>query len=230
MLLPNKFSNWIYSLIPTRINNHMVITFYELLCKLQKLIKTDYDNHLISNRLAFPSHLPAIIQHNGYIEDQHHYVDMRYGKTTMQYAGCEIFAVYNAIYSLSGHSLIELPDLIYYFEKDGMTLNGKMGTSPMASVRFLENHHFHTAFTTNEKDFDTLAKACQSLIFTMYNNRNDIRKMVHTIHISKADNMYTAHNVYCNGTVIGPYPTFGELMENIHHGNAKGILLIGINP
>jgi len=48
----------------------------------------------------------------------------------MQYSGCEIFAVYNTVYSLLSHPLMSLPELISRFEKDGMALGGKFGTSP----------------------------------------------------------------------------------------------------
>ena len=170
----------------------------------------------------------SISKNKGYIEDQNSYTDMPYGKATMQYSGCEIFAVYNAAYSLLAHPLMDLPELISFFEKDGMALGGKFGTSPKALRDFLESKGFTTFFSTMEKDFDTLAAAYPSLIFTMYNDKNDIRKEIHTIHISKSNDQYTAHNVYCNGTTVGPCPSFQELIKSINCGKAKGISLIGI--
>ena len=111
-----------------------------------------------------------------------------------------------------------------------MALGGKFGTSPKALRDFLESKGFTTFFSTMEKDFDTLAAAYPSLIFTMYNDKNDIRKEIHTIHISKKGSMFTAHNVYCNGKVVGPFTSFDELIQNINGGKAKGISLIGIKP
>ena len=228
MLLPTKFLHWIYSFIPNRISNHTVIIFYEFLRKGQKLIKNDSQKHFISNQHTFSNHLDCIKQNNGYIEDQNRYTDMSYGKTSIKHSGCAMLAVYNATSGILVQPFMDLPMLISHFEKDGMTLNGRTGTAPMAIHDFLNEQGFHTTFTTKEKDFDTLATACQSLILMMYNDKNDIRKGLHFIHISKSNDMYTAHNVHGNGTCIGPYPTYHELMHNINHGNAKGIFLLGI--
>lgn len=220
--------NFLFAFIPKRINNKTIIVVYELLRKMQKFKKTSWQKHLLINEKAFSSHLDTILKNNGYIEDQNNYTDMPYGKATMQYSGCEVFAVYNAAYSLLAHPLMDLPELISCFEKDGMAFDGKFGTSPKALRDFLESWGFTTSFSTKEKDFDMLATTYPSLIFTMYNDKNDIRKEIHTIHISKNNGRYIAHNVYCNGLTVGPYPTFSELIKNINHGKAKGISLLGI--
>lgn len=220
--------NFLFAFIPKRINNKTIITAYELLRKIQKRKKTCWQEHLLINQKVLSGHLNSISKNNGYIEDQNNYTDMPYGKATMQYSGCEIFAVYNAVYSLLKHPVMDLPELISLFEKDGIAFSGKFGTSPKALLDFLKSRGFTTSFSTKEKDFDTLAATYPSLILTMYNDKNDIRKEIHTVHISKDNDMYTAHNVYCNGMVVGPYQTFRELMANINSGKAKGISLIGV--
>ena len=108
--------NFLFAFIPRRISNKTVIAFYELLRKIQKFKKTSWREHLFINQKAFSSHLNAISKNKGYIEDQNSYTDMPYGKATMQYSGCEIFAVYNAAYSLLAHPLMDLPELISFFE------------------------------------------------------------------------------------------------------------------
>lgn len=221
--------NFLFAFIPKRVNNSVIIAVYQLLRRIQKLIRSRWQEHLAVNQKMLANHLNALKKNNGYVEDQNAYTDMPYGKATMQYSGCEIFAVYNAMRSLLNHSAMGLPELISCFEKDGMAFNGKFGTSPKALRDFLESKGFTTAFTTKEADFHALAAEYPSLIFTMYNDRNDIRKEIHTVHISKADGMYTAHNVYCNGKVVGPYAGFDELVKNINGGKAKGISLIGLN-
>ena len=208
--------NFIFSFIPKRISNGTIVAVYELLRHIQKLIPGRRQEHLAINQQAISHHLHVIEKNNGYVEDQNAYIDMPYGKSTMQFSGCEIFAVYNAMRSLLQHPVMDLPELIFYFEKDGMALNGKFGTSPKA------------AFTAKEADFAAFAAKYPGLIFTMYNDRNDIRKEIHTIHISKKGSMFTAHNVYCNGKVVGPFTSFDELIQNINGGKAKGISLIGI--
>ncbi len=220
--------NFLFAFIPKKVNNKTIITVYELLRKFQKLRKAPWQEHLFINQKAFAGHADTILKSNGYIEDQNNYTDMPYGKATMQYSGCEIFAVYNAVYSLLNRPLMNLPELISCFEKDGMAFGGKFGTSPKALRDFLESQEFTTSFSTKEKDFDTLAAAYPSLIFMMYNDKNDIRKEIHTIHISKSNDEYVAHNVYCNGRTVGPFPTFRELIKNINSGKAKGIFLMGI--
>ncbi len=222
--------NFIFSFIPKRISNGTIVAVYELLRHIQKLIPGRRQEHLAINQQAISHHLHVIEKNNGYVEDQNAYIDMPYGKSTMQFSGCEIFAVYNAMRSLLQHPVMDLPELIFYFEKDGMSLNGKFGTSPKALRDFLKSNGFTAAFTAKEADFAAFAAKYPGLIFTMYNDRNDIRKEIHTIHISKKGSMFTAHNVYCNGKVVGPFTSFDELIQNINGGKAKGISLIGIKP
>lgn len=222
--------DFLFSFIPKRINNGTIVAVYELLRRIQKLFPSHWQEHLAINQRSVSHHLHVIEKNNGYVEDQNAYTDMPYGKSTMQYSGCEIFAVYNATRSLLQHPIMELPELISCFEKDGMALNGKFGTSFKALRDFLESKGFTTSFTTKEAGFSAFAAEYPGLIFTMYNDRNDIRKEIHTIHISKKGSMFTAHNVYCNGKVVGPFTDFDELMKNINGGKAKGISLIGIKP
>lgn len=220
--------NFLFSFIPKRINNGTIVAVYELLRRIQKLIPSHWQEHLAINRQAIFHHLSVLDKNNGYVENQNAYTDMPYGKYTMQYSGCEIFAVYNATQCLMQHPIMDLPELISCFEKDGMALNGKFGTSPKALRDFLESKGFATSFATKEADFSTLAMNYPCLIFTMYNDRDDIRKEIHTIHISKKGSIFTAHNVYCNGKTVGPFTDFNELVKNINGGKAKGISLIGV--
>ena len=117
--------NFIFSFIPKRISNGTIVAVYELLRHIQKLIPGRRQEHLAINQQAISHHLHVIEKNNGYVEDQNAYIDMPYGKSTMQFSGCEIFAVYNAMRSLLQHPVMDLPELIFYFEKDGMALNGK---------------------------------------------------------------------------------------------------------
>jgi predicted butyrate kinase (DUF1464 family) len=162
------------------------------------------------------------------VEDQNSYTDMAYGESTMQYSGCEIFATYNAMYNINGKVTKPLADLISSYEKDGMVLSGKFGTAPKAISDFLEKQGFVTKLTTEEKEFDDIGKKFESMILTMYNDKNDISQEVHTVNISKENGKFTAHNVYCNGKVVGPYASVSEVIKNINGGKAKGISLIGV--
>ncbi len=214
--------------IPGKINNATVISAFEVMRKQQRLLKKDFTEQIKKNKAAVEKHAADIKKNKGFIEDQNKWTDTTYGESTMQYSGCEIFATFNAIWSILGKSIMSLPEMISEYEKDGMVLSGKFGTSPKAISDFLEKHNFKTELCTDEKDFDEVGKRSESLILTMYNDRDDISQEVHTINISKKDKKYIAHNVYCNGKVLGPFDSVSETIRNINKGKAKGISLIGI--
>ena len=219
----------ICGLIPNKIDNATVVNVLDLMRKQQKTIKKDFSAHLKTNEDAFKKHAAVIAKNKGFVEDQNSYTDMAYGDATMQYSGCEIFATYNAIHSILGKQSMTLAKMISEYEKDGMVLSGKFGTAPKAIKDFLDKHGFKTDMTTNEADFDNFGKKYQSLILTMYNDKDDISKEVHTVNISKEDGKFVAHNVYCNGKVVGPNATVKELIANMNGGKAKGISLIGVS-
>ena len=217
------------ALIPNKINNETVVGAFELLRKQQNLLKKDYSSNLKKNQTAFAGHSESVTKANGYVEDQNNYADMAYGDSTMKYSGCEIFATYNAMFNVTGKNAVSLPDMISAYEKDGMVFSGKFGTAPKAIADFLKKQGFTTKMETDEKNFDSLGKSSDSLILTMYNDKDDISKEVHTINISKENGKFTAHNVYCNGKVVGPYASVSEVISNINKGKAKGISLIGVS-
>ncbi len=219
----------ICALIPNKVDNATVVNVLDLMRKQQKAVKKDYSVHMKKNEEAFQKHAPVITKNKGFVEDQNSYTDMAYGDATMQYSGCEIFATYNAIHSILGKQSMSLAKMISEYEKDGMVLSGKFGTAPKAIKDFLDKHGFKTEMTTNEADFDSYGKKFQSLILTMYNDKDDISKEVHTVNISKEGGKYIAHNVYCNGKVVGPNATVKELIANMNGGKAKGISLIGVS-
>ena len=212
--------------IPHKISNNMVLSFFEITRSKNRTLKREYCYHLESNNKAFSGHVDKIKRNGGYIEDQHFYKDMVFGKTTMQYAGCEIIATYNALVDLDGY--ISLPQLIAEYEKDGMALSGRFGTSPKAIKDFFNRHGYKTKMSVRSDEFEELAKHSKSLILTMYNDKDDIGKQVHTVCISKVHSRYIAHNVYGNGRVAGPFDSVSQLLININKGRIKPISLIGV--
>lgn len=225
----NEMFQKVCTFIPKHVNNDTVVGAFELMRAQQKMVKKDFSTHKASNESAFKKHESTITKASGFIEDQNNYADMAFGDSTMKYSGCEIFATYNAIYSIKKRNTISLSDMIADYEKDGMVFSGKFGTAPKAIADYLTKNGFKTEFCTKEADFDALGKRSASLILTMYNNKEDLSKEVHTINISKNGEQYIAHNVHCNGKVIGPYASVSELIANLNGGQAKGISLIGIN-
>lgn len=227
--LRNEMFKKVCALIPNQVDNKLVVNAFEIMRKEQKLLRKDFSENIKKNIENFKKHEETIKKHKGYVEDQNNYTDMSYGESTMQYSGCEIFATYNAIFNIMGKNIMSLADIISHYEKDGMVLSGKFGTAPKAISDFLDKQGFKTTLTTIEKEFDELGKKSASLILTMYNDKDDISKEVHTVNISKDNGKFTAHNVYCNGKAVGPYASVSEVLKNINGGKAKGISLIGIN-
>ena len=218
---------FIYRFIPQYISNECVVFFFSLMKFFQRIKPYKIENHLLKNKREFEKHKDAIEKHGGYIEDQKSYQNMDYGQVTMAYAGCEIIAAYNALWALSNQS-IELSELISVFEKDGMVFDGRFGTAPKAIKSFFEKNGFKVHFSTKQKSFEELVKQNDVLILTMYNDKSDIREQIHTIAITKEKRGLLGHNVYGNGKVVGPENSLTNLMKQIHHGNSKGISLIGI--
>ncbi len=215
--------------IPARVGNRTVIRFLDLLRGGQRVFGRSFPGNREKNEAAFPAHEAAIRAAGGFVEDQNRYGDMVYGRTTMRYAGCEIFAAYNIIVALLGRTLMSLPEMIEAFEKDGMVLSGKFGTAPKAIRDFLRQQGFSAEMTAREREFDEFGKRFEGLILTMYNDRNDIGQEVHTVAVSKDAAGFTAHNVYGSGRVVGPCAGLSELIGGINGGRAKGIALIGVS-
>lgn len=215
--------------IPNKIGNKLVVDAFDVMSKQSKLFQKDYSSHLVTNEERFKLHLESIEKAGGYIEDQSNYGDMPFGESNVNHSGCEIISTYNALFHLTGKHEVSLPQLIAEFEKKGMVLSGKFGTSPKAVMDYLKSLGFECEMVTKEEEFNALGKRSATLILTMYNDGSDITQEVHTIHVSKDENQYTAHNTYGSGKVVGPAPTVTELISMIHKGKAKGISLIGIN-
>lgn len=217
----------VLSFIPDKVNNKTVMGAFDLMRHQQKLKGSQFD-HLEGNAKAFEGHQQTIRKNKGFIENQCDYTNMNYGKSTVQAAGCEIIATYNALVNIHGFPRFDLTELISFYEKDGMILDGRFGTAPSAAVDLLKAKGYQAELETDTSLFDKLGERFESLILTMYNDAQDISKEVHTINISKENGKFTAHNPYCNGMTVGAFSTVSETIANINGGKAKGISLIGI--
>ncbi|MBR0381168.1 MAG: hypothetical protein IJH71_01860 [Eubacterium sp.] len=221
----HKVCRW----IPDGINNRRLMRILDMLRFMQRPLGRRFNRHESENAAAFVNHEKAIRKNNGYIEDQNRYTDLAFGKKTMQFSGCEIFAVYNALTSLADGHGTSLARLISTFERDGMILSGLLGTAPSALRDYFKKRGYRTEFVTDEEDFDRVAGAHDTLILVIYNDAGDAAQAVHTVNVSKNRGLYSAHNVYCNGLRIGPFPTVKELISNINRGRARGIAALGIS-
>lgn len=213
--------------IPRTISPKLIITFFECLRGIQRMSCCKYADHFAQNMCAYTNHNEAIDCCDGYIENQREYCDMQYGVSQLSLVGCEVIAVYNALKDLEKQdcSLVELIDS---FEKDGMVLSGRFGTSPKAIADYFNATGYHTRISAKTCEFETIAATADTLIFTFYNDRDDIFEQIHTVHVSKHNDTYIAHNVYGDGRVVGPFASLDDLMIAINAGRIKPICLIGI--
>ena len=91
--------------IPRYVGNRTVLGTLDAMRRGEKnmhgLLRSNYAN----NRLAIRNHRDSIRRAEGLVEDQQNYTDMKFGKVTMAYAGCEVFAAGNALRTLTGRQV-----------------------------------------------------------------------------------------------------------------------------
>ena len=221
----NSIVEKLRSFLQKNVPNELVLNFLEY---LRTFKKKEYPTHLSENRQAFKNHLAKIKSNNGYIEDQRNYKDMSYGDLPLSDNGCELIAIYNALYELTKKTDIDFPLIIDIHEKDGILLNGAFGTSMKAIEQYFVKNGFPTKSSTKKEDYEQIAKNSDVLILTMYNNKNDIMAQIHTIAITKKNGKYFIHNNSANPPSVG-YSSITTALSLINSGFAKDLFLIGIN-
>ena len=159
------------------------------------------------------------------IERQADFTDMSLGKSTLDYSGCEVIAVYNLLLKYSdGDFKVELPDLIEIFEKDGILHAGRFGVSMKSIKKYLGEIGIEVNYTTDEEDFDLLGHFCDHFILTVMNDREDIFRQIHTFYISKDGERLIAHNAGLRMR----YYSISEIIGALNGGKAKGICLMAV--
>ena len=216
--------NLFKSFLQKNVSNKELLKFLQMFGSLSAKA---YPGNLEHNIKNFQNHLATINENNGYIEDQRNYGDMKFGLETISFSGCEIIATYNALYDLTGKHNIDFPAMIDYFEKDGILLYGYFGTAPQALEEYLNKLGFETMTSTEKEDYYYIQEACDAFILTIYNDKDDITKMIHTIAISKRNKKYYVHNNGYYGH-LEEYDSILDILSKINDGKAKDIFLIGI--
>lgn len=231
------------SFIPNKISNPTVLTIYDLLRKLLKVSNRTIASHRAENAavLADPSGSP-LKSPMGFIENQREWADVKIGRgknATMQKSGCGVFAAYNALYALKKEVGMEvLLDLIAYFEKNGLALNGRLGISPKAIYRYFLENGFEVHMTTERstENINKIGTDYEVFIVTAYNDKTDITQRIHTVCITKnVRGEYFAHNAfYRKGNRYVAMPAgekgFATLQETVEHlaKNPLLLCLIGV--
>ena len=223
-----KITDFCCAFLPRHVGGRTVFAAYELLRIFSGLRKRDDGSRIEKNRAAWKR---RCIQGRprGYIEDQNHYGDMIFGKGTLQASGCGVIATCNLLLHLRPEEGCDLAEIAAAFEQDGMVLGGKWGVSPGAIRNYLKKRGYIVRRAFREEEYEALAADSQGLILTMYNDRNDIRRQLHTIAVTREKGLYDAHNVYCDGRREEPRASLGELLGEFHGGRALGIVLLGVS-
>lgn len=216
----------IFAKIPGKLKNKTVVGAIDRLRKIEKLIKRNFTQNDISNVQAYRKRIAEKPEfRNALIERQADFTDMSLGKSTLDYSGCEVIAVYNLLLKYGGGDLkVELPDLIEIFEKDGILHAGRFGVSMKSIKKYLEDIGIEVNYTTDEEDFDLLGHFCDHFILTVMNDREDIFRQIHTFYISKDGERLIAHNAGLRMR----YYSISEIIGALKGGRAKGICLMAV--
>ncbi len=216
----------VFAKIPGKLKNKTIVGAIDRLRKIEKLIKRNFTQNDISNVQAYRKRIAEKPEfRTALIERQADFTDMSLGKSTLDYSGCEVIAVYNLLLKYSGGDFkVELPDLIEIFEKDGILHAGRFGVSMKSIKKYLGEIGIEVNYTTDEGDFDLLGHFCDHFILTVMNDRDDIFKQIHTFYISKDGERLIAHNAGLRMR----YYSISEIIGALNGGKARGICLIGV--
>ena len=148
---------------------------------------------------------------------------------------CEVIATYNTLLSL-GNKNYDFPSLLSKFEQNGITLNGYFGTSPNALNDFFKSEGYETKMVTGSNDsasFSDLQDDYDSFVVTVYNDKNDVSGMIHTMSITREYNYfdmkyeYRLHNSdHSSGYTSGD--SVEEVIKNYNGSNCELISIIGV--
>ena len=212
------------SYLQNNVDNDVFLDFME---PLRKGYKKTFLDHFAKNKKAFPNHSQTIKRNKRFIEEQGNYGDIINGLMSFSGNGCELIAIYNALYELTKQESINLPEIIDMHEKDGIILQGLFWTSPKAIEEYFIKNGFKTQSSSKKVNYENIDN-WSDLILTIYNNIDDITDQVHTIYITKKLGKYYVHNNGTNSAYVA-YDSISDVLSKINGWRAKDIFLIGIN-
>lgn len=228
------------SFIPRYVNNRVFLNVYQMLSfiKVPRMVREK--NYTFNcEKLC---HMNSDFWNNPsvYVENQNEWKDIRFGAGrhhNMSYSGCEIIASFNAYKAIRGLALPEqMAQFIYDYEARGAALLGEFGTAPRAIETYFKHKGFAVSAAYGE-DFaavNRIGSSYRVMIATVYNDKDDITKQVHTVCITVEEGKgYVLHNAYLvnkKGAYVAsvPYKTVTDAVRHISRYEPKLIYLIGI--
>ena len=170
-------------------------------------------------------------QYNSLIENSPLGTDNKGGCPTCAYNACEVDALYNSLVYLDGQTQNhDLPELIKHFEENGNVMNGYGGTSPYEINNYLKSEGYNTTFIKGDdlksSSYTGLESKYDTYIVTVYNDKNYLSQVVHTMSITKeSDGLYYLHNSGSTSDVAG---TLEDVISGYNGGSSETISIIGV--
>ncbi len=228
------------SFIPQHISNKTVIRAYRILAWIRvprSVRKKNYEHNLQYLKEMNPQLWQDSLV---CIENQAQWGDVWFGAGkhhNMGYSGCEIMAAFNAQKILRGSGTAEeMTEMIRFFESKGAALWGAFGTSPWSVAQYFKKQGFDVLLSYGEEDtVNAIEQKSQVMIATVYNDRYDIAKEIHTVCITREQGgRYVLHNAYfrdkSGAYAASPlYATLPEAVAHISNHQTKLICLMGIS-
>lgn len=208
--------------------------------KRQEMIDSNRENNsAILNSDSSPL-LTTLGKDSEFIEHQNSdWSGVKYGSSTMKDSGCGLIATYNALVALGEHPTGDtMVEIISNYEKDGMVLNGKAGTSPNAIQRYFEKTGHSTSMVSNinSMTMQTLSDKYETFIVVGLNNNADLMYGGHYVSVTKQENTkeegagsmtYVVHN---GNNIAGGYPTlYQAVMCGISDSDPNPFRVIGVS-
>lgn len=247
---PKNMSEYIQCFAQKKISSAVLLAFWDTLSKTSRISWSDRQNNNKYNKDAIDKMITKGKYKEGkVINNQAEWSNVKFGSSknsNMAYAGCEIFATYNAMVKLGEKITGDgLADMITLFEKNGATLKGEWGTSPIAVYDYLKNKYKNDVnvkvsmyvpdkISVSNKKIDKIGDENDVFLATVYNNADKITDMIHTVCISKEDDgSYTVYNAYKkdkDGNYVAKegYKSLSDAIDNIS-SNPQLISLIYID-
>lgn len=244
-----EFVHSVLRFIPQKVPNETVVAVMKYVAD-HNTISEEQIKENAKNNLSVISHKPGddsnkkLYKTGTYIENQGDWGEVKYGNSDMAFSGCEIIAVINARHSMGDDmSKKEVVELISHFEEKGSFFHGILGTSPLALVDYLKentDYNIECTATTDYGEIEKIGKRSDTIIATVYNEKDDLGEQIHTINIEKATDeegkeVYYNHNAYWYGENdemrrSKKYNSLEEAIKDTHRtNNSASIMVIGIS-
>ena len=126
--------------------------------------------------------------------------------------------------------------MIAAFEKNGMIFYGNLGTDPGQMRSFLKKQGFRveeytdvTSYRKSRGNKKPVRKqeAKEAFVLTLYNDRTDLLKGIHTVAVTKKERWYYLHND--GGTrARGPFAGIEQVLDHYERIGARMISVLRV--